>query len=63
MSVRTAVTRRRQLALWLLCGLSAGPAMLIAARFAQGTGGAMVTAVSLGLGPPTRRRATLAECC
>jgi MFS family permease len=30
----------------LLCGLSAGPAMLIAARFAQGIGGAMATAVS-----------------
>src|SRR5580700_7829333 len=33
----------------LLCGLSAGPAMLIVARFAQGIGGAMVTAVSLGM--------------
>ncbi len=33
----------------LLCGLSAGPAMLIAARFAQGAGGAMVSAVSLGM--------------
>jgi EmrB/QacA subfamily drug resistance transporter len=33
----------------LLCGLSAGPAMLIAARFAQGIGGAMVTSVSLGM--------------
>jgi MFS family permease len=33
----------------LLCGLSVGPAMLIAARFAQGIGGAMVTAVSLGM--------------
>ena len=33
----------------LLCGLSAGPAMLIAARFAQGIGGAMATAVSLGM--------------
>ena len=33
----------------LLCGLSAGPAMLIAARFVQGIGGAMVTAVSLGM--------------
>ena len=33
----------------LLCGLSAGPAMLIAARFAQGIGGAMVTAVGLGM--------------
>jgi len=33
----------------LLCGLSASPAMLIAARFAQGIGGAMVTAVSLGM--------------
>ncbi len=33
----------------LLCGLSADPAMLIAARFAQGIGGAMVSAVSLGM--------------
>jgi len=33
----------------LLCGLSAGPAMLIAARFAQGTGAAMVSAMSLGM--------------
>ena len=33
----------------LLCGLSAGPAWLIAARFAQGIGGAMVSAVSLGM--------------
>jgi len=33
----------------LLCGLSVGPAMLITARFAQGIGGAMVTAVSLGM--------------
>jgi EmrB/QacA subfamily drug resistance transporter len=33
----------------LLCGLSASPAMLIAARFAQGIGGAMVSAVSLGM--------------
>ncbi|HXW43778.1 MAG TPA: MFS transporter, partial [Streptosporangiaceae bacterium] len=33
----------------LLCGLSTGPAMLIAARFAQGVGGAMVSAVSLGM--------------
>ena len=33
----------------LLCGLSTGPAMLIAARFAQGIGGAMVSAVSLGM--------------
>jgi EmrB/QacA subfamily drug resistance transporter len=33
----------------LVCGLSAGPAMLIAARFVQGIGGAMVTAVSLGM--------------
>jgi EmrB/QacA subfamily drug resistance transporter len=45
----------------LLCGLSAGPAMLIAARFAQGIGGAMVTAVSLGmivtLFPEPRERA------
>ena len=33
----------------MLCGLSAGPAMLVAARFAQGIGGAMVSAVSLGM--------------
>src|SRR5262245_55252925 len=33
----------------LACGLSTGPAMLIAARFAQGIGGAMVSAVSLGM--------------
>lgn len=33
----------------LLCGLSTSPAMLIAARFAQGIGGAMVSAVSLGM--------------
>jgi EmrB/QacA subfamily drug resistance transporter len=33
----------------LLCGLSADPAMLITARFAQGIGGAMVSAVSLGM--------------
>jgi EmrB/QacA subfamily drug resistance transporter len=33
----------------LLCGLSTGPAMLTAARFAQGIGGAMVAAVSLGM--------------
>jgi EmrB/QacA subfamily drug resistance transporter len=33
----------------LLCGLSVDPAMLIAARFVQGIGGAMVSAVSLGM--------------
>jgi EmrB/QacA subfamily drug resistance transporter len=33
----------------LLCGLSTGPAMLIVARFAQGIGGAMASAVSLGM--------------
>ena len=33
----------------LLCGLSTGPAMLTATRFAQGIGGAMVSAVSLGM--------------
>jgi len=33
----------------LLCGLSAGPAMLITARLAQGIGAAMVSAVSLGM--------------
>jgi EmrB/QacA subfamily drug resistance transporter len=47
----------------LLCGLSAGPQMLIAARFVQGIGGAMVSAVSLGMivtlypRPPARARA------
>jgi EmrB/QacA subfamily drug resistance transporter len=33
----------------LACGLSTDAAMLIAARFVQGAGGAMVTAVSLGM--------------
>jgi EmrB/QacA subfamily drug resistance transporter len=33
----------------LACGLSGGPAALIAARFAQGAGAAMVSAVSLGM--------------
>jgi EmrB/QacA subfamily drug resistance transporter len=33
----------------LICGLSTGPGILIAARFAQGIGGAMVSAVSLGM--------------
>ncbi|MGE5288681.1 MAG: MFS transporter [Micromonosporaceae bacterium] len=33
----------------LACGLSSAPNMLIAARFAQGAGGAMVSAVSLGM--------------
>ena len=33
----------------LACGLSTSPAMLIAARFAQGIGGALVSAVSLGM--------------
>ncbi len=33
----------------LMCGLSTSPALLIAARFAQGIGGAMVSAVSLGM--------------
>jgi len=33
----------------LMCGLSTSPAMLIAARFAQGIGGALVSAVSLGM--------------
>ncbi|GAA2106164.1 DHA2 family efflux MFS transporter permease subunit [Actinomadura alba] len=33
----------------LLCGLSTGPEMLIAARFVQGIGGAMASAVSLGM--------------
>jgi EmrB/QacA subfamily drug resistance transporter len=46
----------------LLCGLSTGPAMLIAARFAQGIGGAMASAVSLGmivtLFPEPREQAT-----
>ena len=33
----------------LLCGLSTGQEMLIAARFVQGAGGAMASAVSLGM--------------
>lgn len=33
----------------LTCGLSVSPAMLIVARFAQGIGGAMATAVTLGM--------------
>ena len=33
----------------LLCGLATSPAMLITARFVQGIGGAMVSAVSLGM--------------
>jgi EmrB/QacA subfamily drug resistance transporter len=33
----------------LLCGLATSPAVLITARFAQGIGGAMVSAVSLGM--------------
>ena len=33
----------------LLCGLAPNPALLIAARFVQGIGGAMVSAVSLGM--------------
>jgi MFS family permease len=33
----------------LLCGLATSPAMLIATRFAQGIGGAMASAVSLGM--------------
>jgi EmrB/QacA subfamily drug resistance transporter len=33
----------------LACGVSTEPGMLIGARFAQGVGGAMVTAVSLGM--------------
>jgi EmrB/QacA subfamily drug resistance transporter len=47
----------------LLCGLSTSPAMLIAARFAQGIGGAMASAVSLGMivtlfpEPPEQARA------
>ncbi len=47
----------------LLCGLSVSQPMLIAARFAQGTGGALASAVSLGMivrlfpEPPLRARA------
>ena len=47
----------------LLCGVSASQPMLIAARFAQGAGGAMASAVSLGMivrlfpEPPLRARA------
>lgn len=33
----------------LLCGLATGPTMLVAARFAQGVGGALTTAVTLGM--------------
>jgi MFS family permease len=33
----------------LACGLAQGPAMLIAARFVQGTGAAMASAVALGM--------------
>ncbi len=33
----------------LACGLAAGPGMLIAARFVQGAGAALVTAVTLGM--------------
>jgi EmrB/QacA subfamily drug resistance transporter len=33
----------------LACGLATGPAMLIAARFVQGAGAAMVSAVTLGM--------------
>ena len=33
----------------LLCGLSTSPEMLIGARFLQGVGGAMATAVILGM--------------
>jgi EmrB/QacA subfamily drug resistance transporter len=33
----------------LLCGIAVGQSMLIAARFAQGVGGAMTAAVSLGI--------------
>jgi EmrB/QacA subfamily drug resistance transporter len=33
----------------LACGLATGPGMLIAARFVQGTGAALVSAVSLGM--------------
>ena len=47
----------------LLCGMSVSQPMLIAARFAQGAGGAMASAVSLGMivrlfpEPPLRARA------
>ena len=47
----------------LLCGVSVSQPMLIAARFAQGVGGAMASAVSLGMivrlfpEPPLRARA------
>ncbi len=33
----------------LMCGLATGPGMLIAARFVQGAGGAMASAVTLGM--------------
>jgi EmrB/QacA subfamily drug resistance transporter len=50
----------------LLCGLATSPALLIVMRFAQGAGGAMITAVSLGMivamfpGPAERARAIAA---
>src|SRR5450759_5901269 len=39
----------------VLCGVSASQQMLIAARFAQGIGGAAASAVSRGRRPPPRR--------
>ena len=50
----------------LLCGLSVSQPMLITARFVQGAGGAMASAVSLGMivrlfpGPPEQRTALAA---
>jgi len=51
----------------LACGLATGPAPLIAARFAQGAGAAMISAVSLGMivglyAEPRRRAQAIGAC-
>jgi EmrB/QacA subfamily drug resistance transporter len=43
------IGRRRVFLASLVCGVSTSPGMLIAARFVQGVGGAMATAVTLGM--------------